>query len=73
MAIAMSKTKKWALDATERVAWTAVQVIASTVTVEMLDLPAAYIPLGAALLAALKATVARKVGRDDSASTVPGV
>lgn len=73
MATVMSKRRKWALDALERVGWTAVQVVASTVTVEMLNLPAAYIPLGAALLAALKAAAARKIGRDDSASTVPGV
>lgn len=68
-----SKFQQWALDAGERVFWTAAQVITATVTVDMLNLPTPYIPLGAALLAALKAALARKVGRDDSASTVPGV
>jgi hypothetical protein len=55
------------------VGWTLVQAAAATVTVDMLNLPAEWIPVGAALLAVLKVAVARKVGRDDSASTVPGV
>lgn len=73
MATVISKRRKFMLDAMERVAWTAAQVIVSTVTVESLDLPVQWIPVGAAVLAALKAAVARKVGREDSASTVPGV
>lgn len=68
-----TKLRQWALDAGERVAWTLAQAAAATVTVDMLNLAPEWIPLGAALLAALKVAVARKVGRDDSASTVPGV
>jgi hypothetical protein len=69
----MSKRKKWALDMAERAGWTAVQVIAAGLTVEALDLPPAWVPVGAVLLSALKSWVARNVGKDDSASTVPGV
>jgi len=71
--IVRSKSRKWFLDSAERVAWTAAQVVASTVTVEMLNLPAEWIPVGAVVLAMLKSAVARKIGRDDSASTVPGI
>lgn len=69
----MSKRRKWALDTTERAGWAAAWSILSVLTVEQLSLPPAYVPVGIVLLSALKSAVARKVGRDDSASTVPGV
>jgi hypothetical protein len=62
---------RWIWDAIERVGWTFLQGGLSVVTVEMLDLPVWAIAPFAGVLAGLKATVARKVGNQNSASTLP--
>ena len=71
--IPRSKLRKWALDTAERAGWAAVWSILSVLTVEQFDLPPAWVPVAVVGLSALKSFVARKIGRDDSASTVPGV
>jgi hypothetical protein len=64
--------KRFLLDLGERVAWTALQAGLALVAVDQLDLPGwAIVPAGAAL-ATLKGFVASRIGRPDSASTVPG-
>jgi hypothetical protein len=62
-------------DLTERVLWTAVQAGVAVVTVEQFDLPAIYVPIFGACLAALKGAIAKTVvsPEKDSASTAPGV
>lgn len=62
----------WA-DWAERVAWTAIQGGLAIVTVDNLDLPTWAVPTIAAALAALKGFVAKQIGNQDSASTVPTV
>lgn len=63
-------TSKWVRDVAERVAWTAAQGALGVVTVEAFDLPVAWVPVVAALLAYAKGVVARRVGDPNSASTV---
>lgn len=55
---------KW--DAAERVFWTIVQAALGVVTVELLDVPVAWAAIVAAVLATVKAFVARKVGEPDA-------
>lgn len=68
------QSKFW-LDLGERVVWTAAEVVLGLVAVDSLDLPTAYVPIAAAVLAAVKGFVARHLvsPNEDSASTVPGV
>lgn len=58
----------WRRDALERTAWTALQAALATVTVEGLGLPTWAVAPVAALLAALKTVVARRVGDPGTAS-----
>lgn len=58
----------WRRDAVERTVWTALQAALATVTVESLGLPAWAVAPVAALLAAVKAVVARRVGDPRTAS-----
>lgn len=64
---------KFMTDAAERVAWTAVQAALSAIVVTGFDLPLWAVPIGASILAAAKAYVAKKIGNKDSASTAPSV
>jgi hypothetical protein len=58
-------------DSLERVAWTAAEAAVGVLTVEQFDLPQAWVPVIAVVLAALKAFVAGKVGNTSTASTLP--
>ena len=58
-------------DISERLIWTGVQAALAITTVEALDLPVAWTPLVAALLAFVKCVVASKVGVEGTASTLP--
>lgn len=58
-------------DSLERVAWTAAQAAVGVLTVEQFDLPPAWIPVVAVVLAAVKTLVAGKVGNPSTASTLP--
>jgi len=51
-----------------RAGWTAAQVLVAGVTVEAFDLPAAWVPVGAVLLSALKSFVAGHVGDPETAT-----
>lgn len=67
----MIDAKKTRWDVIERVFWTAVQAGLGVVVVEQLDIPIAYAPLVAVVLAAVKSAVATRVGVQGSASTLP--
>ena len=67
----MIDAKKTRWDILERVFWTAVQAGLGIVVVEQLDIPVAYAPIAAVVLAAIKAAVATRVGVQGSASTLP--
>jgi hypothetical protein len=60
-------------DLVERVGWTALQAGVAVITVDSLGLPVAWAAPAAAVLAFIKALVARHVGRSDSASTFPSI
>lgn len=64
-------TKQYLAKLAERVVWTAVQAGLAIVTVEQFDLPAPYVPVVAAVLAAIKGYVARHVGDPQDPSTLP--
>ena len=64
----LSTKFKW--DAVERVLATALEVVIPYITVEQLDLPKAWIPVGTVVLALIKVWVAKQVGKKDSASLV---
>lgn len=68
-----SRLPKFWRDWTERVFWTAVQVVLAVVIGEVGNLDGAYVPFIAAGLAALKGLVAKKIGDGQSASTDPTV
>lgn len=55
----------------ERVLWTAVQAALGLVTVDLFDLPTAWVPVIATALAAVKGWVARRVGDPQEPSTLP--
>lgn len=55
----------------ERVVWTAIQAGLGIVTVEALGVPVAYAGVIAAVLAAVKGYVARRVGDSNDPSTLP--
>jgi len=65
------RPRRFWLDLTERVVWTAAQVVLATVTVDAFDLPSWAVMPTAAALAMLKGLAARKVGSSDSAATLP--
>ena len=69
----VQKSKKFWLDWSERVIWTAAQAGLGLFTVEMLDLPLEVVPVAAAMLAALKGFVAKQVGNRDSASLTESI
>lgn len=63
-------TRKFALDALERLAWTGAEAAIAQAAVVARDLPPAWVvPIGMAI-AAIKAIVARHVGNPDSAATL---
>lgn len=64
---------KFYRDALERVIWTAVQAGLGVVSVELLNIDPVYGVVVAAVLATLKALVARQLGVQGTASTAPGV
>lgn len=55
----------------ERVGWTAAQAGLGLVTVEVLDIPAAWAPIVATALAVVKGIVAKKVGNKDTYALLP--
>ena len=60
-------------DLLERAFWTGAEAAGALITVDQLDLDDwLIIPVGVAL-AALKALIARRVGKTDSASTIPSI
>ena len=60
-------------DLLERAFWTGAEAAVALVTVNQLDLDNwLIVPIGIAL-AALKALIARRVGKTDSASTIPSI
>lgn len=63
------------IDAAERIGWTAAEAAIATAVVILptSPVPAVYIPIIATGLAAIKAFVAKHIGREDSASTAPTV
>ena len=59
-------------DIVERVVWTLLEALAGVVTVETFDLPPAWIPVVAVVLATLKSVVAsRAIGVRGSAAVLP--
>ena len=58
-------------DILERVLWTALQAGLGVVTVEAFNLPQAWIPVVAFVLAAAKSAVATQLGVKGSAATLP--
>lgn len=68
-------TKKWAIDAAERVGWTMAEaLVAFGITqIPALELPAEATIILTPLLAALKVWIAGHIGNPDSASTVPEI
>jgi hypothetical protein len=66
-------SKKFWLDWSERVAWTAAQAAVGLFTIEMLDLPGELVPVAAAALAAVKGFIAKQVGNRDSASLTSSI
>ena len=68
-------TRKFWIDAAERIGWTAAEAAVATAIVILpsASIPTLYIPIIAAGLSALKAFVARHVGNPDSASTASSV
>ena len=62
---------KTTADIIERTFWTALQAGLAVVTVDMLDLPKAWIPVVAIVLAAAKSIAATRVGVKGSAAMLP--
>jgi predicted anti-sigma-YlaC factor YlaD len=69
------RDSKFWLDISERIAWTAAEAGVAILSTVQFDLPAGYVPVIAAVLAAAKGFVARHLvsASQDSASTAPGV
>lgn len=66
----MNVPKKYR-DLAARAGWTAAQAGLGLVTVEALDLPAAWAPIIAVVLSALKSFIATKVGDPSTATFAP--
>lgn len=60
-------------DRAERVLWTLAQAGLGVLTVEVLDIPVAYAPVVASVIALAKVFVSGKLGNKDSASSDPAV
>lgn len=67
--MSLSRRKKIA-DIAERVLWTAVQAALGVITADLLGLPAAWVPVFAMALSAVKSFVASQLGTG-SAATLP--
>ena len=64
-------SRAFRLKLAERVLWTAAQAGLGLLTVEVLDVPVAWAPVVATVLAAVKGYVARRVGDPQSPATLP--
>lgn len=67
----LSNKFKW--DAIERVIATALEVVIPYITVDSLNLPLAWVPVGTVFLAVIKVWISKHLGNPDSASAVKGV
>jgi hypothetical protein len=64
-------TRQFRIKLAERVLWTAAQAGLGVVTAEALDVPVAWAPLVATVLAMVKGYVARRVGNPQEPATLP--
>lgn len=64
-------SKKFVIDASERIGWTAVSALLSAATVYITKLPSEYIPVGTVVLTMLKTLIASRIGDKSSAALLP--
>lgn len=64
-------SKKFMIDAAERIGWTAASAAVSAAAVYTSKLPSEWIPIGTVLLTTLKTLIASRIGDKSSAALLP--